>query len=644
MAHLAHCALLLLAALGAAGTAWAQEQDFSVSSIDTDLIDEETKAVVRLSERRFTVDGPGAATQRVRLAVTVLDEEARDKARFVVHHDKFRTIGRLEGRLRDESGEVIRTLQPSDQRDVSAISGFSLYDDNRVRLVELYHDDYPYTVEFEYEVAYDGLISWPSWRPQPPGGAPVERATFELSVPAGMEARYTTLGETNLEPTVTKKDGRRRLRWSVASRAGREPEPAGPSWGRQAGAVYTAPSRFSVGGRAGNMESWQKFGRWYYALAQRRDTLPPAAQRKVHALTDSLSSDSAKARRLYRYMQDRTRYVSVQLGLGGWQPFPATYVHERGYGDCKALTNYLQALLAEAGIESHPALIRSGVDAPAILDEFPSNQFNHVVLNAPNVGEDGLWLEATSQTMPFAHLGASTQDRHALLVTSEGGTLVRTPRPSPAANRQMRRARVTLKPSGDATAKVTTTYAGNRQDRVRRALADKTGRDRNKWLRNTLDVSSLRILRADYSDADAHRTELTLPVKLELPGYAARTGNRLFVKPNLMGRWTQVPPPMEQPRTEPVEYFPYPFADTDSIVFVPPEGYTVEALPDPVRIDAPFGSYRADVTQRPDGTLAYRRHFRISETTLPPEQYDRLRTFLGRIAQADRAQMVLVKK
>ena len=61
-------------------------------------------------------------------------------------------------------------------------------------------------------------------------------------------------------------------------------------------------------------------------------------------------------------MQSRTRYASIQLGIGGYKPAPAMEVSEKGYGDCKGLTNYMSALLKEAGITSYYTWVKSGAN------------------------------------------------------------------------------------------------------------------------------------------------------------------------------------------------------------------------------------------------------------------------------------------
>jgi hypothetical protein len=631
--------------LALAGLATAQDlpdgfdKTYAVSSLNP-LLTSGADAVVRLDVLRFEVRDPGRATQKVRRAVTVLTPEGRDEGELhISYDDRLLRLKKLTGRIYDGDGKVVRKLGKDDQEDFSAISGYSLYEDDRQRVARLYHDDYPYTVEFEYEIYHDGLINWPTWYPQE-AGMPVAFGRFDLVTSPDVEARYRVRGAT-LEPEVLQEGKRKTLRWEIREEPAVELELFGPVWQDQVIAVHTAPAAFEVEGAEGDMRTWRAFGEWYHTLNDGRTALPPEARNDVQRLTSGRSDVREKVRRLYAYMQRRTRYVSIQLGLGGWQTFEAAYVHERGYGDCKALTNYMQALLDEAGIPSFPALIYGGSSGPKVLTDFPSNQFNHVILYVEPGDGEGIWLETTDQTIPFGHLTNFNEGRYALLVKPGGGELVQTPRSRAHQNQQMRHAQVRLAPEGDAVAQVQTRHTGNQQDEIRQGLANRSAREREEWLREYIDIPSFEIVSADFSAVEARALSLTLSMTLTLPRYAARTGKRLFLPVNLLHRWTYVPPPSEG-RSQPIEFFPYAFADADTIRYELPEGFDVEAMPNPIEVETAFGRYAAKTELESDGTLVHYRRVEVTEATFPADSYDAFRDFLRQIAEADRAQLVLV--
>ena len=637
-----------LQAIGAAGVA-AQtnallpddiDETFAVSSMHRPFIPD-APAVVRLDTRRFVVHSEREAVERVRRAVTILKPEGKQFARLVLPYDKFHHIDRLEGRIRDANGKVIRKLGDDDQRDLSAISDISLYEERRMRIAELFHSTYPYTVEFEYAIERDGLIGWPSWRAQE-RKVPVEYTAFEIAAPAWMPIRYTVENGEWAPDEGTTAD-RHWKRWTATHIEKAERVSYGPPWGQQVTTIHTAPSAFEIEEAPGQMDTWTAFGRWYYRLSQGRAQLPEATAQEVQTMAAAASDTAATIRALYRFMQDKTRYVSVQLGIGGWQPFPASYVDERSYGDCKALTNYMYALLKEAGIDAHPVLIRAGRDAPPIRADFPSHQFNHVILAVPVAG-DTLWLENTDQTTPFGHVSAFIEDRHGLLVSEAGGQLVRTPRSTAAGNAQHRRATVQLDAAGNAHVTVRTTYTGNQQDRVRHALVESSTRDRQKWVRDQIDIPNFTLRTTDFASVDQRQPTIELPLVLDAPRYGSQMGKRIFFQPNIMQRWTHVPPADDALRNVPIRFSPYPFLDTDSIAYALPDGYEVEALPEPVDIETSFARYKATATVQDGGAVVYRRRMELTAPTLPPEQYDAFRSFLRQVAQADRKQIVLVEE
>ena len=316
-------------------------------------------------------------------------------------------------------------------------------------------------------------------------------------------------------------------------------------------------------------------------------------------------------------------------------------MYERGYGDCKALTNYMLSLLKAVNIDAYPALIHNARLPNGFLNDFPSNQFNHVILCVPT-SDDTVWLECTSQTIPFGHIGASNENRYALVVGPQGGTLVRTPSSKAADNCQIRKATVTLQINGDASATIHTLYTGNQQDYVRTGLKVASPRERDDWLKEYIDIPAFNLVKTDFSQLDKKDMRVELTMQVQLPRYAAVAGNRLLLQHNLMERRSYVPQPLKN-RKYPIMHS-YAYLDIDSILYTLPQNYVVEVLPKAVTIQTPFAEYQSSINSDEDGSLLYTRHLEVSETVLPPESYDQYRTFLQEIAEADKAISALVRR
>lgn len=613
---------------------------YDVSAVDRLATLQGASAIIRLHAERLVVESTEEATVYGRKVVTVFEEEGRSHAEWIRPYDSFLGIEDLEGRVLDEEGTTIKELEDENVRDRSAIRSFSLYSDARVRVATLSADTHPYTVEYRYELELMSPFWWPTWRPQHPD-VPTEFAQYEVEHPSALSIRHAVRHDT-VQAAVSETGDQRILRWQLANRLSYDREPFGPSWQEQAPAIHVAPTTFDVADTWGDMRSWNAFGEWYHQLKQGRDELPSEAARQMHQLVRDASSRRDSVRRIYRHLQESTRYVGVQLGVGGWQPFSPAYVRERGYGDCKALTNYMEAALDEVGISSHPTLIYRGRDPDPIWTEFPSNQFNHAILMVP-LKRDTLWLENTDTTAPFGHVAADIEDRYGLVITPDGGTLRRTPSSRASDNRRVRTASVQLDASGNGDAAVQTVYTGNKQDYVRRRLSRRSDHERRKWLRNRIDIPSFDLKDVDFSAIDAYRDTVELPIRLDLPRYASATGSRLFVPLQLMRGGAEIPPATETERTQPVHATSYPYVDVDSIRFELPPGYAVEAVPAPDTIETEFAVYRASV-RRAEDALVYRRQLEWRDETLPPDQYDAFREFRRKVAQANEVQAVLVKR
>ena len=643
-------ALLALALLAAAPLA-AQDAAFAVTP-ETVALADGAPAVVRLYETEYDVASPGRATTRVRLVTTAFGPAGREAAGALrVVHGGFRELRRFEGTLRDASGRVVRTLGKRDGEDRALTS---LYEDLRLRSADLYGDGYPFTVEWTYEVEHRGVLGWPTWRPQPEG-RPVEAARFRLATPPGTVVR--TWARDLGEGVRSQAGGRDVVTWSVGARPAAEAEPFGPPWWDQLPELRLGTDRFEIGGAPGRLDSWDALGAWYGGLARGRQTLPEGARAEVHRVVEGAATDREKARRLYRYLQQTTRYVSVQLGLGGWQPFDAAYVFERRYGDCKALTNYMQALLAEAGIASDPVLVEAGEEGSALDPDFPDNAFNHVVLRVslPDAAPPGatpeppmrtatldpggaVWLECTSPYAAFGHLGAFTEGRPALRVTADGGEVVRTPTSGPDVNRTVRTAAVRLDGRGGAEADVVWALAGEARADAVAALDRATAAEHAETLRRATGLPSLDVVALDLGDVAARPDTVRLGARLRVPHAARRAGDRLLVGLVPFAAAAPVLPEAEA-RAQPV-WLGVARSERDSVRFALPDGYAVDRLPEPVSVENAVGRYRLAAAVE-GGDLVVVRDLVVAAPRLPAEAYAEARAFWAAVARADADRAVL---
>jgi hypothetical protein len=612
-----------------------KEWRYPVMTIPKALI-ENANAVVRHDETVFEVLDVNRATCRVHMAITILNKMGDAHTKVAVPYDKFVRITSLEGKIYNAFGVEVSKVKSKDFQDYSAFQSFSLYEDNRMKYAELMYAEYPYTVEYSYELEYNNLLYFPSWMPVSGYSQSAQHSSFTVVAPEHLKVRYKehNLSQARTDTTMGDKVSHR---WEAQNVPAVMREKHMPSLQEILPMVHTAPTRFKMEAYEGEMTSWAAFGQWVARLNEGRSELPPDLAAKVARLTAGMS-DREKIRALYQYLQQNTRYVSVQLGIGGWQPFPAAYVAEYGYGDCKALSNFMQSLLSAVGIPAQYALIRAGTGRSEILPDFPSTQFNHAILCVPNKG-DTVWLECTSQDQPFGFLGSFTSDRYALLITDQGGKMVRTPRYGDGENVQRRTVNLALNGDGEATATVSTHYAGLQYENISDVL-DIGGEKQKKALYERLGIASFEISDWAYEKGAGGDAKADETLHLQIRRFATTSGKRLFMQPNLMNKMDGVSMSSEQRKFDFI--IKYPYTDIDSVSCTVPEGYHLEFIPEPKIITSAYGRYEASLVAE-QGKWTYVRTLKMNSGRYPAGQYEQYQQFINSIAEADKQKLVLVK-
>ncbi len=622
------------------GTTWAGDKKYPVSDISLGLL-ADANAVIREYKIEFKINSINSTVEKRKLVVTILNAKAKHHNLLYVFYDKNRKINYLKGYLYDENGNLLEKLKKSSIEDQSAISDFSIYEDSRIKYAQLKAAQYPYTVEYEYEVQKDHTLFYPVWSPISNYKTSLEYASFDIYAPEDYKVRYKTQHLQN-KVSVNSADGKKHYHWALQNLSPIKTEAYGPKFSEIQPLILTAPSVFAMEGYEGRMDTWQSFGSWIKTLNDGRADLPAETIQKIKDLTANQSSRRDKIKTIYKYLQANTRYVSIQLGIGGYQPFKASFVDEKKYGDCKALTYYTKTLLDVVGINSHYTLVRAGENEKNIpTPEFPVNRFNHAILCVPNEN-DTIWLECTSQRSPFGYLGSFTDDRNVLLITEDGGKLVRTPAYGKKSNLKKTIAEVILDDKGNAEVDLSLSYTGLQFDEQNINIwKERSIEEQKKWLYKNLDISGTRINKFNLNTQGDINPIGTKEINLTISKCGTVNGKRLFIKPNIFSNANFNAKKIEKRKSD--FFLPKHILEQDTIVFQLPEGFRVEFKPETKKIITTFGEYHMNMSIE-GNTLTFTRTLRINKGKYKPELYQEFFEFTKKVLKTDNAKAVFVNK
>ncbi len=618
---------------------------YAVSNIPKALLTQQANVVFREYYETSNLTNPSKSVSNVRRVATILREDGKKWARCMVHYsDKNQKITSFKGNLYDAAGKFVRKVKSSEIQDVATDDGFSIATDSRAKIAELMYGQYPFTVEFEYEVEGRGAFPLERWTAQPLPSVSVEDAAFELQLPMSEVAHFKTFNLERAEPeTIGVSDGKS-YRWTAKNVV------AGSEDAFTSNKIVTSPTvfvsweHFKYLGYSGSADSWAAFGDFFNELNKGRDVLPEAFKMELQTLVKDCSTPLSKIEKIYSFLQKNTRYVSIQFGIGGFQPFPASDVYAKKYGDCKALSNFTKAMLQEVGVRSHYALVGAGEDAAPVQRDLVGDYFNHVFLCVP-METDTVWLECTNSNVPAGYCGDFTGDRDVLILTEKGGQVVHTPRYSEKDNRQMRRATIKIDAEGNASTELTTLYSGLQQDVARQFAMHSNEKDVRDALIRRLHLPSFDLKDFKYV-ADRQRIPtVEEKLSLELPHYGAKSGRRLFVQPNVFSKFSFTMPDTtaKKARKYGVIANEMAYTDTDSLTFDLPEGFSLEHTPEPVNLKSAFGHYSA-AFKLAEKRLFYTRELVLNNIEHPKESLGLLLDFMRSVEKADKVKMVLVAK
>ena len=535
-----------------------------------------------------------------------------------------------------------------------AVLDGALYSEIRLQELSLVDDVLPGSV-FASETAIEdrtpcGQAEWDFQEEEAP--TLVSRLAIEL--PPGWRAEATTFNRPSVVPVS---EGAAQV-WEARDVPAFPDENASPpaeSLVPRIG-VTCAPPNGGAADPSASFRSWGELSRWIASLMDPMSVADDSIARTARRLVAGSATRADSVRAIAGYVQ-RLQYAALQLGIrksGGARPRPARQVLATGYGDCKDKASLMRSLLAALGIPALPILV-SATDPDRVRTEWPSPQpFDHCILGVslPSIGDSYPQLlskstgslvvfDPTDPYTAFGDLPAGEQGGLGLPVSADGEDLVRLPVLPIERRREDRRLDLSLGAEGSLAGRIEERAWGqagrNRLMEAGGTSATRAQRWAETWLAQSLGGAT--VSEASLS-LDGGRGSCAWSVRFQAPRYAQVLSDRMLVlRPFFIGNGEREPCDGEK-RTLPIRLAAE--AYRESVTVRLPQGYAVEELPPPTRVESVFGRFEATAEVR-DGVFHAVRSIEIPSARVEAGECGRLKSFFDRIRAAERVTFVVTR-
>lgn len=616
---------------------FSQKPEYSTLFI-ADSLKQNADAVVRLNQMDIVISTQRNMNISTTRVVTILNENGLRSIDAIAHYNKKTSVTSIQATVFDGFGNEIKKIKRKDFRDQSAVDGGTLFSDSRYIFLNYTPTQYPFTIIYQSEVETSTTAFIPQWFPITDYLLSIEKSVLNVNYPANLGFRKMEFNFSNFQIKKTI-DTATQLSYTATNIPAQKQEDSSPPFADIFPKVMMGLEFFNLEGLDGNVKTWKEFGQWYSdKILTGTIELTPETKAKMKALVGDEKDPIKKAKIIYNYVQQKSRYVSIQVGIGGWKPMLAGDVDRLGYGDCKALSNYTRALLNAVDVPSYNTLLYGNSSKQDIKTDFVSMQGNHMILAIPN-GENFVFLECTSQVDPFGYQANFTDDRNVLVVKPDGGTIIRTKTYENKDNAQVNTGKYSIDENGNFSGTISMVSEGSQYSKFRVETALPTEQEayyKEFWG----NISNLKINKTTFYN-DKEKVNFTENMDISADTYGKISNGKIIFVVNAFNQHTENVKRIRNRKT-PFE-IQRGYYDTDEISVSLPAGFTIESVPQNFELNTKYGEYKTEVIKKDTNNLVYKRSIFIKKGLYKNTEYDEYRLFMEQISRNDNAKIILTK-
>lgn len=610
-------------------------QFYPVNQIDENL-KKDAYAVLRQSTTDIQLNSFNEFKQTRESVISVLNKAGDGYVDAYSFYDPNTKIDLFEAEVYDATGKSIRKFKMKDLSDQSAVSGGQLYTDDRVKYLDYSSHSYPYTIRYKIVTTHKNTLFLPRWTPFTSSNLAIESSKFNFTNNTTSTIRKL---ENNLQQYAVKTNYTdKSYSYEINNVIPAKSEDLSIPKEFTVPQVIFATNEINIDGTKGIFDNWSDYGKWSYeSLVKSKLDFTTAQKNQFKELVKDAKDDKEKIKILYKHMQKKVRYIGVQLGIGGLSPFPNSYVENKSYGDCKALSNYFIGMLDAVGIKAYHTILYAG-NSPKNIDEtMMYQQGNHMIVYVPLANEE-IWIEATSQTSPFNYLGGFGSNRKVYIFDEKGGKIIPSQKFDHQNNILQTKGKITLTLEGATTLALEEEAKGLFYDDYS-SMATYTEKDQIDALKRKYSNLGLPVINKHSISENWDEAVLTTKLDATSTNYVKKQGNNLIFNLIPVNNEGSSLKKMNDRKTD--FNINRGYTDLMEFEFVIPFAYKNDLNFEPVKIESEFGNYFLTIEKKENNTYLIKRKYQQIKGTYDKSKYNDYVEFRRKVSASDNLKTLL---
>jgi hypothetical protein len=407
---------------------------------------------------------------------------------------------------------------------------------------------------------------------------------------------------------------------------------------------------YSKGDRKDPAKYWREFGKQFYEAVKPLMKPNDEVKQATAAAIGDASTPEQKLDRIFEFC--RTKIKNASMASSGLTPEERAKVKDnktpgdtlkRGAGSAADIDLLFAAMATAAGMDARISLSPDRSDIFFVPDSALS-YFLEPAHIAVRVGDGWKFFNPGYPYIPEGMLLWKEEGNAVLIPDPKEPVFVETPLSAPDKSVEKRTANLKLMEDGTLEGDVRIEYTGHLAVERKEDADDDSPSEREQALRDRVKerMSTAELSNIKVENVTDYAKPFVYEYHVKVPGYAQRTGKRLFLQPAFFQHGAG--PLFPTSTRKNAIYFHYPWSEVDEVTIDLPAGFTLDNADAP----APFGAgalsrYEVKILATKDQhSLLYKRKFffggggtSLDRLLYPATNYNQLKTFFDTLHKQD---------